>query len=925
MIKVNGMRGMGRLCPACLLVSVIALCNVAVATNYYWVGASNDWWNAASYSLTKGGAGGTVMPGADDRVIISKEEKVYVDDDTIAFFSTVKEVQTWGADIMAYFNITTNADLGCYFGSLSISGNAGSFLIKDGAGVLKFAKPGRDDLYRTPAKLDTFHYTIGLDVRGGGIALEPCIGSTLRHRYRDVIVNEGCTIYGVEGGLSWFESLSGAGTVTNRVEAGSQLYVVASRDEPTVFSGFISGFSTFVPQGHTYYTGTHNNMGTNFRPAGYTGDGKVGITGFMTFAGPSSEPSSLGRGSVDARYTACLLYLGTTGETIERGLSVWRTENAPFTWDAGAYGGLRFTGNFYTAGGDGNQQRLVLTGSNTVTCVVSNKVGRSHVTNAGSSFHITKKGTGTWRFDEHASNDSQLSGVIGVEDGVLECASLRDSGFKSALGYATELYADECKCATNGLTHVDYAHFLGGEGTTGTLRYLSDISRTISTRPLALKGNGRIEAPNCAALNWKGVTSLGEGEKSLTVVCAAGQTNTFANITNGAGVVSVAKEGAGDLVLSGELSFGGDLFASGGGTLTVKDINGVRYDYYKLTFQETVTTYTNEEYSAYEFSTADNADGRNTRTVCLDEFGLYSAVGSRVNFYEDTAISPNTACQMPGTVALEYPELLRTNNHTRTENGVTSVFPLHVGRIVDNNHATGLRFCGIWNDDIMKAIKPDDPLSWISVVVRLKTNSATPTLYDLHYTNGSHFRKSPTAFTISGSADGLNYEEIASTNNITFTYPTTNYVWLSNDTVSPGTKRPETVSHPGFPLAHNAVQTTYNVLNNVRSIGASAGTTLKFEGTTAPVVSGLKVDAVGSGTIDGFSFAADGTLSLTGVDADATAIDIPADFRNAAGLANVANWTTLTVNGAETVKYSVASVSASAIRVVKHGFKMVIR
>ena len=41
----------------------------------------------------------------------------------------------------------------------------------------------------------------------------------------------------------------------------------------------------------------------------------------------------------------------------------------------------------------------------------------------------------------------------------------------------------------------------------------------------------------------------------------------------------------------------------------------------------------------------------------------------------------------------------------------------------------------------------------------------------------------------------------------------------------------------------------YNVLNNVRSISAAAGSTLKFEGSTAPVVSGLKVDAAGIGTI----------------------------------------------------------------------------
>ena len=643
----------------------------------------------------------------------------------------------------------------------------------------------------------------------------------------------------------------------------------------------------------------------------------------MTFAGPAGTPSSLGTGVIDGRYPAYLLYLGTTGETIERSCSIWRSDTGPYTWDAGAYGGLLCTGSFSACGGDGNQQRLVLTGSNTVTCVLSNKFGRSHVDNPGSSFYITKKGTGTWRFEEYYGV-TKLTGVIGAEEGVLECATLRDAGIRSALGYATELYENENNSVANGLAHVDYANFLGGEGTTGTLRYLDELPRTISNRLLALKGAGRIEAPNCVAFNWSGVTSLGEGEKSLTVVCVAGQTNTFANITNGAGVVSVAKEGAGDLVLTGELSFSGDLSSAGGGTLTVRDITGERYEYYKLTFKETASTSPLEEYSAYTIDTAINSTGHNKRSVCLDEFGLYSEVGKRVNQYGETAVSSNSACMTPGTIALEYPECTTINVHSRTSGGVTTSYPLHVGRMVDNNHSTGLRYSGFWNDDQLRGIALDDPSSWISAVVRLKPTDKSPTLYDLGYINGTYIYQAPTAFTVSGSSDGINYEELASKCDITFTFPSTNYVWLSRDDVSPGTSRPETVSHPGFPLPYSTVQTQYNVLNNVRSIHAAAGSTLKFVGATAPVVSGLKVDAAGSGTIDGFAFAADGALEVCGLDPDATAIEIAADFKNADGLANVADWA-LSVNGAASPKYAVASVAANAIRIVKHGFRMVIR
>lgn len=117
-----------------LALLVVCLCcsSILEAANFYWVGASNDWWNAASYSSVKGGTGGTQMPGADDRIVLSANQRVYVDDSTISFFSTVKEVQFAGTNIVADFCISGDADLGCYFGSLRIGGETGSVLVKRG-------------------------------------------------------------------------------------------------------------------------------------------------------------------------------------------------------------------------------------------------------------------------------------------------------------------------------------------------------------------------------------------------------------------------------------------------------------------------------------------------------------------------------------------------------------------------------------------------------------------------------------------------------------------------------------------------------------------------------------------------------------------------------------------------------------------------
>lgn len=907
-----------------LALSAACMCfsSVADAANFYWVGVSNDWRNAASYSSVAGGAGGTQMPTAEDRVVLSANQKVYVDDSTIGFFSTIKEVQFAGTNIVAHFHIDSDVGLGCYFGSLFISGEKDSVLVKTGSGKLTLAKQGDPNLYKTSGKIDTYHYMMDIDLQEGELALEPLMNDGWRHRYGNVTVREGCTLYGVEGGITWFESLSGAGVVTNSVKANSQLYVVGARSEPTVFSGVLGGFNYFIPQGNTWYTGTESTIGNIIRPAGYTGASNIGITGFMTFAGPSSSPSSLGIGNIDGRYSARLLYLGTTGETIERGVTLWNTVNAPFVWDAGAYGGLEFTGTFTATGAAGAQHRLVFTGSNTVPCVVRSKFARNASFGAsGSLFHITKQGSGTWRFIE--PDESQLSGVIGVEDGVLECDTLRDAGVKSALGSATELYADQSLAVTNGLSAVPYAHFLGGDGTTGTLRYLGEVPRTIRNRPVVLKGNGRIEAPNAVALNWVGVSGIGEGEKTLAVDCRAWQTNHYANITNGNGVLSVKKTGPGDLVLSGELSFNGDIVASGGGTLIVKDISGRRYEYYRLALKETAYTSTNDEFSAYVVAHTSNSAGTKTRTVILNEFGLYDAAGKRVNAGDANSGAESVALLGHGQIALESQDsyIIAAKNETV----IYSPW-----RLLDNDCSGGYRFSVLWSD-AKKVPVFDDPHSWVSLVYRMKQGANDAAYFDLNYQVGAgdtNFGQNPTAFSLYASADGLNYEELYSSNNcVTASFPQYSYAWVSDGRSAWAEKsstKAESIDHTKMPLPHSTVQTTYNVLGNVRSISADADSTLCYEGEGSLEVSGLTADVSGVGTIKGFSFATNGTLYLTGVSADSTVVDIPANLSGVENLSNAKNWE-LSINGGDGARYSIASVTATGIRAVKPALRIIFR
>ena len=340
-------------------------------------------------------------------------------------------------------------------------------------------------------------------------------------------------------------------------------------------------------------------------------------------------------------------------------------------------------------------------------------------------------------------------------------------------------------------------------------------------------------------------------------------------------------------------------------------ISNALYRYYKLTLKETVGTSTNAAYSDFNVIYNDNSSANSSsRFVGLNEFALYNDAGARQNWHNsESALAESTAQLGPGQIALEdVDSLLHWDNSGRD---------YRAWKLLDAGNSGGMHLCVRWKD-VTKAPRYGEPNTWISAVMRLKENADAITRYDINfysYRGENNFIRNITAFSISASADGLNYEELVSTNDIINT-ATTYYTWLSDGTVGANS-----TSNAKLPLPYSRVQTAYNVLNNVRSISAAAGSTLKFEGTTAPVVSGLKVDAVGVGTIDGFAFAANGVLSVDGLPANAPVVTIPADFKNATGLGNVAGWS-VEIGGRPTNSFRISSVSTSAIRLAKPGFLM---
>ena len=509
-----------------------------------------------------------------------------------------------------------------------------------------------------------------------------------------------------------------------------------------------------------------------------------------------------------------------------------------------------------------------------------------------------------WRF---ANSPSQtLSGVVEVEDGTLEFDSIRPAGFVSSLGMSIDRYEDKC-AVTGSLKKVDYAYLLGGtNGETAVFSYIGSEPRVVHDRPIALQGSAVLKAPNAPALKWKSVSAESTGETRLTVDCVQGQTNYLADISDGKGRVSIAKSGAGDLVLSGALNFTGDLVASGGGTLTVFNPKGELYSWYRLVLKETTSTSPLEEYSAYA----------SQARVALNEWGLYAESGARQNQYGASTLG-------------EYEATLPPRKIICADNDMLAEYPLktgiyaHAARLLDNDNSGGYRFDVCWNGD-KTPIMADDPSTWINVVLHMDNYSDEITYYDLNYAfgpgYGSHMR-SPVSWSVEGSGDGLVWEDLASVNGSLAPSTLTNYYcWVSDGTSSLGySNKPENAPHAKLPLSSSRVRADYTQLASLRSVTVEQGTTLKKVGYGTITIGRIAADSSGVGTIDGFSFASGGVLSIQDISPGATVVEIPADFRNADGLSCITGWS-VAIDGAVARRFRVASVSPTSIKICRRGF-----
>jgi len=855
--------------------AVAAVC-ASVAAEYTWVNGSTDWESESSY-VENG------KPVAGDVVYFPANTTGRVDDASIAFVSTLSRIALQDPSSVLVIDISTNATLGCGVNRGSTS-RAGT-VYKRGAGTLQLALS------------DTYSYHTAWIIEEGDLKMpQDGASSSTQSYYGSITVNAGCTLYTMYHGRSRVSEILGMGLVTNVAETGSEFLDIYGfgTDTPSVFPGVIAGGTRVYSRGNVYLTGTNNTFLGTCSAYYYNSAQTLGITGLRKI-GKIGEPSSSGVGShiTTREYSGCIRYLGD-GETTDKVFQFDYSTTRPAEFDAGATGGITFTGDWKFPETSAPQMlQLVLNGSNTAECVFSNAF--TSYTRGGTNFtyYIKKTGSGTWRFADHP--DRKQTGVLAVEEGTVRFDSIAESNEVCSLGLSTTLYKDVTG-VQDPANRVDYAFLLGGGEHTGTLEYTGADIALCQTRPLVVKGQGRLKNSG-GQLRLSGVSSEGADASTLFLDGVSEEDNLLYDVTDGdGGTLSLVKEGSGKWILSGEQSLSGPVDVRAG-TLVVKNLTGKPYTWFRFTMKEN-----GYECDRYNTTGIGGDTGAGRRIYSLDEIALYDASNRRQNIGLGTN-STITSTLRPGNTLVENSKNLG----------------YYLG---DGGGRVHLLFndIAIWSDAIViyPAAAPaiDNPATHCPIVMRLTNGAPEIASYDLcaaRGTNDNYFGRSPTAYSLEGSVDGIGWD-LLDENNAAEIPPKNGSWYCDSATFTNGAVR------SGFPVRGHSLGGGMP-FRNVSSVSVAPGAKLVADGDV--ILKGLTVDATaGAGMIDGFSFAASGTLNIVNLP-DSPSVTIPIQVTNSTDFAEAAGWE-LKVDG-QACPQKVFRVSDQAIRIFPKGTMIVLQ
>jgi len=766
-------------------------------------------------------------------------------------------------------------------------------IVKTGGGVLQFGAPHNTRTVSNEGWYDYFT-TNGIEIVAGTLKFPQSSGSM--NRYGHVVMSEGATLFAANDKESVVESLNGYGTVTNTATANTNFRIGNSPTTYTksTFYGKIGGSKLQLrTDGYVELMNPSNTYGGNLmvlrNADAYPKDNR-GITAVVTLGKTGQFSSSGVSSSIQIRYGGLLRYLGS-GETCDKRLYTFANASTPVTFDAGATGGISWTGDFYMA--EKADGRIVLTGDNSKECSWSGPWAQA---NAGYACYLAKEGSGTWRLGVNANRKND--GAWAVRNGTLKFDSLAERGEVCSFGLSTNLWTDAYRTSMGSRRAVDYAVLLGSGTASPVLEYSGDGLGVATNRPLRITGSGGTLLNNTVygTVSWNDIAAEDAGEKVLTLAGANTTGNVAGNIADGAGTVSVVKTGIGTWRLEGNQTFSGSLAVNGGTLVVAEKPTQQGYPFYKLTVKSAKGQY-----------------------LWIRRLALYDKDGHRVgmNLTEDVPVKD----AMDGSfVSAWHFENDLVPGHVRY--AMPSKFSYVAGNPAAKMLAedeTPLRTA------MSNVIKTSAPSYWPTVIWRMPEGTKPVAAVDLeqHVVSTSDGRVR--IFAISGSLDGKIWKELKE---VDITDDTTAVgVWVSdgatitNNAVRAGAGWPVDGRVSSLPA-----DAAYSVLTSVSGVSVAAGATLKAEGNVA--LRTLTVDcASGNGTIDGFDFAASGTINLVNLASDETE-EVPISLANlpegALGRLNDSGAWQLSVNGKVKLGWK-ATFTGSSVRIQRPGLLLIVR
>ena len=882
---------------------------------FTWDGGADGKWNdPLSY---KNGVAGGILPGSGDEVWIPTNTTVNIDvtdSESFSVFANVKRIRPESDTSKLVFDVpagVTSVVNSAINNDAWKTHNIG-YILKKGEGGLQLNSSAN---YRNNNNNNGRDNYVNYIIEKGAVILPQDVTyDNYRGYYGKFDIAAGAMLV-TEGGASvrtYVRELTGSGLITNLCADGRLLVYCGTEGE---FAGTISAPLGWYSNGRIMLTGTSSTMTKDFQHMDLHTKTSVadpmqrtqGVVGLAKI-GKKGEPSSCGASETICTRdnAAAILYLGK-GEVTDKTLKIFSTTTGPAYLDGGAYGGLVWAGTLCQQQSSSATQyhvnhSLVLTGSNTSECVISGTFNTYTVGDKNYDIHITKKGTGIWRFADSADNEENrtFGGSIAVEEGVLRFDSLAETGTACSVGTALNLL----EYSTGGTSSAeDYAFAVGSGGVNdAVLEYVGTNVRPVSAacaseRHIALKGRGTVRA-NGRWIGMSGVKGAAAGDHTLVLDGTSVTHNVMSDISDGVGTVSVEKRGSGTWAIGRDLSFSGALDVKEG-TLLVRPAD--RYTWFRWTIKANASTATNG----------------NESVVMAQELAFFDADGFRQNI--GLAMNSNVHAMVCGETALDtcygYSMNSDSAGNPRELHNLFDDARTDPGWLVGLSDAPG-KFTGGYRPRLSM------PDTWLPVVVRMPKGAHEIASWDWSYSLNSSFttyNRVPMFYTLEGSVDGLNWDALSVHD--TFTEAGGRYNWrFANEECRVGCgdqahSRGEEIS--GRP------EQVYSTLGNVRSLSVAAGAALVVDGDPVSLPSGiaLAVDAQGNGRLEGFVLPKTGTVDVRNWDGESGFSGF--DLSASEGWANIDGWN-VTIGGEATSKLKVKA-SANGLSLVKLGMTIVIR